>query len=37
MNDYYQQAISALDELDVPDEKKQPLHQLSQFLMNRDL
>lgn len=37
MNSYYQQALQALNELDVPVEKKKPLQQLSQFLMNRDL
>lgn len=37
MNSYYQQALRALNELDVPGEKKQPLQQLSEFLMNRDL
>lgn len=37
MNSYYQQALHALNELDVPTEKKQPLQQLSEFLMNRDL
>ena len=37
MNSYYQQALQALNELDAPAEKKQPLQQLSQFLMNRDL
>jgi geranylgeranyl diphosphate synthase type II len=37
MNSYYQQALHALNELDVPAEKKQPLQQLSEFLMNRDL
>lgn len=37
MNSYYQQALHALNELDVPTEKKKPLQQLSEFLMNRDL
>ncbi|MDH4472536.1 MAG: polyprenyl synthetase family protein [Fluviicola sp.] len=37
MNSYYQQALHALTELDVPAEIKQPLQQLSEFLMNRDL
>lgn len=37
MNSYYQQAMQALEELEVPADKKQPLYELSAFLMNRDL
>ncbi|MES2556195.1 MAG: polyprenyl synthetase family protein [Bacteroidota bacterium] len=37
MNGYYQQAMQALDALDVPGEKKKPLYELSAFLMSRDL
>lgn len=36
MEQYYRQALAALDNLDVSAEKKSPLLQLAEFLMNRE-
>jgi geranylgeranyl diphosphate synthase type II len=36
MNDYYQKALKALEELDLTAQKKQPLLELAEFLMGRE-